>query len=396
MRRSPLRENAKKNLEKNNVISFAYGYPPTEAFPMEVLKEISNYLYDEVKPEKYLQYGPTEGIADLREKVKKHLVTANGFSKLKNISQQNILITSGSSQAIDLVVRVLCNEGDIVLCEEQTFSGAVNCISSYGAIPEPVEFDSKQQSMKLDVLEKRLQEDLEHKIKMIYVIPTFQNPMGTSMPKEARKKMYEIAQKYHVMIFEDDPYGELLYKGEMIPKIKSFDEEGIVIYGGSFSKVLAPATRLGYVLADDNILEKMTLAKQVADSHSNLYWQNVIAEYIENYHFDEHVEKLRVLYSEKLKVMEEELDRISTKKMTYIKPTGGYFVCCKMADEVNEDIFLDKLDEYNVSVIPGNIMSVTGKGYEKYIRLNFTKPTLAEIKQGVAAINDALNLAYNE
>lgn len=201
---SPLRENAKKNMESAAAISFAYGFPPTEAFPMATLKEISQKLYNEANPESFLQYGASEGYPRLRTLIKERL------RQLSNIdNEEEVLVVSGSTQAMDLAVKVFCNEGDVVLCEEQTFSGAVNAIKGYGAIPVPVPMDLAAESMDLDALETILKTDA--RVKMLYLIPTFQNPLGTSMPLEKRKAIYALACQYDVLIFEDDPYGELLY-----------------------------------------------------------------------------------------------------------------------------------------------------------------------------------------
>ncbi|HRF51820.1 MAG TPA: PLP-dependent aminotransferase family protein, partial [Trichococcus flocculiformis] len=188
LKSSPLRENASKNMELKDVISFAYGFPPMEAFPMETLQKISQKLYTEVDPETFLQYGASEGYPLLRKLVKERLAaTAN----LHN--EEQVLITSGSTQAMDIAVKVLCDEGDVVLCEEQTFSGAVNAIKGYGAIPVPIPMNVSEESVDLEALEELLR--FEQRIKFIYLIPTFQNPLGTSIPLEKRQAIYSLAQK---------------------------------------------------------------------------------------------------------------------------------------------------------------------------------------------------------
>ncbi len=388
MQTSPLRENAKKNMEESEVISFAYGFPPTEAFPMATLQEISRKIYTEVDPQILLQYGATEGYPLLRKLIKERLETINA---LKN--DEEIMVVSGSTQAMDVAVKVLCNEGDIVLCEEMTFSGAVNAIKGYGAIPKAVPMNIEEESVDLEALEELLRMDSKHRIKMLYLIPTFQNPLGTSIPLEKRKAIYQLAKKYDVVIFEDDPYGDLLYEGDPIPKIKEMDTDGRVIYAGSFSKILAPSTRLGFLMAPDELLEKMILAKQVSDSHSNFYWQVMLAEFMQHHNFEEHVDFLKTLYKEKLTTMMAWLDSLAQDKISYIKPTGGYFICCKLDDSIDMENFYQFLEEDKVVVIPGNIMSVNGKGYEHYIRLNFTKPTIEEIEIGIARLGAAIEKA---
>ncbi len=381
---SPLRENAKKNLSPQaDTISLAYGYPADDSFPIEKLEKISKELY-EGTPARFLQYGPTEGLPELRQLLKKRLSDVLNCGS----SEDELLITSGSTQAMDLAVKALCNEGDIVLCEEQTFVGAVNAVKSYGAVP--VGLPMMGESIDTIKLEEVLAKDTEQRIKMIYLIPTFQNPLGTSMPLEKRKEVYQLAQKYQVIIYEDDPYGDLLYEGETIPKIKTFDTDGLVIYVGSFSKILAPGSRLGFALAPSELLDKMILGKQNSDSHTNFYWQSVATEYIRKYDFEQHILDLRDLYREKFLLMMSCLDKIDPALLNYIRPQGGFFLCCKMGEQIDPQSFYHYLEAKKVFVIPGNMMSVTGIGYEHYFRLNFTNPTEKEIMAGTQIIEEAL------
>jgi 2-aminoadipate transaminase len=391
---SLLRANAKVR-PGEKVISFALGYPPVEAFPVATLKQISDYLYNQVDPERFLQYGPTEGLPELRQLLKKHLIT-EGILAENDAPDNDVLITAGSTQGFDLANRIFCNEGDQVLFEEQTYRGAISSVVGYGAVPVAVKFDLAAESFDFAALEAKLKNDTQQRIKLIYVIPTFQNPLGTSMKATARKKLYDLAKKYQVMIFEDDPYGDLLYSGEKIPKIKALDRAGLVIYAGSFSKILAPGTRLGYVLANKKVLDKLILAKQISDSHTNFYWQNVVVEYVKHFNFADHVKKLIELYRLKLTSMETELDKIDQDKLTYFKPQGGFFICCKMSEKIDYELFYQKINELHVKLIPGNVMSVAGKGYNNYFRLNFTEPSLEKIRIGINLIGQALDLATIE
>lgn len=391
LKASPLRENAKKNMLDPEVISFAYGFPPQEAFPIEKMAAISTELYAMDNPEPFLQYGPSEGIPLLRNALKQRLHEVVG---IPDTNEDELIIVSGSSQAMDLAVKTFCNEGDTVLFEEQTFSGAVNTVRSYGAVP--VGLPMKGESIDISAVKKALEEDSEKKIKMIYLIPTFQNPLGTSMPLEKRQEIYDIAKEHEVIIYEDDPYGDLLYEGEEIPKIKAFDTEGLVIYAGSFSKIFAPSSRIGFVLAPADITKKLILGKQVTDSHTNQYWQLIAAKLMLEYDFEAHVEELRDLYREKFLLMIESLDKYTRPFLDYVRPTGGYFLCCKMSDKVDAEKFNDYLIDHRVAIIPGNVMSVNGEGYEKYFRLNFTKPTLAEIEKGISILGEALRYASSE
>lgn len=175
--------------------------------------------------------------------------------------------------------------------------------------------------------------------------------------------------------------------------MKTLDTEGRIIYAGSFSKILAPSSRIGFMMAAGPAMEKLILAKQSADSHTNFYWQVVLAEYMDHHDFEGHVAQLTLLYQEKYARMLQALQALPTDKLTFIKPTGGYFITCFLSTEMDAERFYDYLDEAKVAVIPGNIMSVAGKGYEHSFRLNFTKPTLAQIDQGIALLGDALEYA---
>ncbi|MCH4168663.1 MAG: PLP-dependent aminotransferase family protein [Streptococcaceae bacterium] len=385
---NPLRENARKNMMHPEVISFAFGFPPEEAFPIEKMAKISKALYELPDHEVFLQYGDTKGHPMLLEPLAKRLETVYD---VYDEQSDDLMIVSGSTQGMDLTVKAFCNEGDIVLMEAQTFSGAVNAVLSYGAIAKPIEM--KGETIDVEQVESALANDTEGKIKLIYLIPTFQNPLGTSMPLEDRHAIYEIAKKYGVVIYEDDPYGDLLYEGEPIPRIKSFDTEGLVIYSGSFSKILAPSTRLGFIAASKPIIEKLILGKQSVDSHTNQYWQLIAAKLMTDYDFEAHIDSLRALYREKFEAMIEGLEKINPELLTYIRPTGGYFLCAKLADDVCSVKFNDYLIDHHVAIIPGNVMSVEKKGFEKYFRLNFTKPSIEEIETGMAIINDALKFA---
>ena len=203
---NPLRANARKNMEHPDVISFAYGFPPEVAFPSKQLSEISQKLYDLENHETFLQYGPSEGHPEFLTALGKRL---SSVVNVYDSDTDDLMVVSGSTQGMDLTVKAFCNEGDIVICEAQTFSGAVNSIRAYGA--EPLAIPMKGETIDLDLVETALIADVDHKIKLIYLIPTFQNPLGTSMPLADRIRIYELAKTYGVMIFEDDPYGDLLY-----------------------------------------------------------------------------------------------------------------------------------------------------------------------------------------
>ncbi|MEX0381256.1 PLP-dependent aminotransferase family protein [Leuconostoc sp. MS02] len=385
---NPLREQAKNSQTVDHYIKLTYGYPSNEAFPVDKLAKLSDKIYREHAFD-FMQYGESEGIPKLRSQIKARL---HKYQAL-NISDNDLLITSGSTQGMDLVFKLFVNEGDTVLTEEQTFVGAVNAIKSYGGYAQGLPFDDAG-CIDTEVLRATLAADTSHQIKLLYLIPTFQNPMGTSMTLEKRQAVYDICKQYQVMIYEDDPYGDLLYTDKTaIPKIKSLDDVGIVIYAGSFSKILAPGSRLGYLLAPTAVFDQLILVKQVADSFSNLYWQYLASQLFEDYDFNKHIEHLRQLYRLKLETMINALRAKCQKNMSFSVPEGGYFVSIKLNDDIDGDAFYDEITQRQVGVIPGNIMSAAGKGYEKYFRLNFTLPTLVEIENGISRIGAAAEAA---
>lgn len=381
---SPLRENAKKAVADANTISFSFGYPSEEAYPIETLRKISDDLYANEQPDRFLQYGLTEGVPELRELLKERLAKTAHIE-----TEEELIITSGATQGIELSVKLFCNEGDIVLCEDQTFIGAVNAIKSHGAKVEGIPKTNKS-NIDFAYLNQRLSEDVDQRIKLIYLIPTFQNPLGTSLTVEERKAVYELARKYDVVILEDDPYGELQYTGEIVPRIKSFDEDGRVIYLGSFSKILAPSTRLGFMVASNEILEKIIVLKQVADSHSNNYWQRVLLSFIKDFDFEDHVLFLKDYYGKKLKQMIAKLNEIPSDYINFEIPEGGYFINCQIKNGIDIDAFYQYLADHQVVVIHGNVMSVAQEGFEDNFRLNFTRPTEGDIVKGIEIIKNAL------
>ena len=268
------------------VVSLSAGNPSEEAFPAKELEEISSRLFRE-NPIGILQYSVTEGYPKLRQ----YLLS---YMKDKyNIGSENddILITTGAQQIMDFATKSLVNEGDVIITEAPSFIGSLNTFRSYNAklVGVPVEKDG----MNMESLEKALAENKN--VRFIYTIPNFQNPSGVTTSLEKRVKMYELAQKYNVLILEDNPYGDLRYSGDYIPAIKTLDTDGRVIYAGSFSKVVSPGIRVAYVIAPKKIIQKMTVCKQASDVHTNIWSQMLCYEFMTKYDFEAHLEKLRTI-----------------------------------------------------------------------------------------------------
>ena len=357
------------------VVSLSAGNPSPEAFPIEEIKEISSRLLEE-NPIGVLQYSVTEGYPQLRETLKEYMKSHHNVGR----DFDDILITTGAQQIMDLATKSLVNEGDVVITEAPSFIGSLNTFRSYNAKLVGVKIDDD--GMNMEELEKALQ---THKnARFIYTIPNFQNPSGITMSLEKRKKMYELAKKYNVLILEDNPYGDLRYSGEYIPCIKSFDDEGIVLYAGSMSKVISPGIRVAYVIAPKPIFQKMVVCKQGNDVHTNIWSQMVCNELMTKYDFDAHLEKLRNLYRKKAQFMMDLMDKyLVPMGITYAKITGGLFTMCTLPDYVDMQEFCKDAIKNKVCVVPGNAF-LTDESEECHtLRVNFSTPTDEQLEKGI-------------
>lgn len=357
------------------VVSLSAGNPSPEAFPIEEIKEISSRLLEE-NPIGVLQYSVTEGYPQLRETLKEYMKSHHNIGR----DFDDILITTGAQQIMDLATKSLVNEGDVVITEAPSFIGSLNTFRSYNAKLVGVKIDND--GMNMEELEKALQ---THKnARFIYTIPNFQNPSGITMSLEKRKKMYELAKKYNVLILEDNPYGDLRYSGEYIPCIKSFDEDGIVLYAGSMSKVISPGIRVAYVIAPKPIFQKMVVCKQGNDVHTNIWSQMVCNELMTKYDFDAHLEKLRNLYRKKAQFMMDLMDKyLVPMGITYAKITGGLFTMCTLPDYVDMQEFCKDAIKNKVCVVPGNAF-LTDESEECHtFRVNFSTPTDEQLEKGI-------------
>ena len=327
------------------VISLSAGNPSPEAFPAKAIEEISAKVLAE-NPISVLQYSVTEGYPALRQHVAEYM------KKVHYVGNENddVLITTGAQLVMDLCTKALVNEGDVVICEAPSYIGSLNTFRSYNAklVGVPVEPDG----MNIEALEKALAENKNAKI--IYTIPNFQNPSGVTMSLEKRKAVYDLAKKYGVLILEDNPYGDLRYSGENLPCIKSFDEDGIVIYCGSFSKVISPGIRVAYTICPKPIFQKLVVCKQGNDVHTNMWSQYVCDEFITKYDFNAHLEGLRQLYTKKAKLCMDLLDKYCAPAITYNKIDGGLFIWCDLDKSIDMPTFCKEAVLNKVCVVPGN------------------------------------------
>jgi 2-aminoadipate transaminase len=368
-----------KSLADPEMISFAAGNPSPQSFPVEKLAALSAEIF-ETDSTNALQYSITEGYIPLRRDVCARL--ANKFDI--NAELDETIIVSGGQQAIELACKALCNEGDTVICEDPSFIGGLNAFRSLGAntVGLPLENDGP----KVEMLERILDEN--PRAKMIYLIPTFQNPAGITTSLEKRRAIYEIAARRGIMIFEDNPYGELRFAGEEVLTMKSFDTEGIVIYASTFSKILSSGMRVGYVTAPKEVVSKMVVAKQSEDVHTNIFFQMLCHKFIERYDLDEHIASIRALYRDKCNLMLKTLDEYMPKEVVYTRPEGGLFLWATLPDRVVEKEFVKKAIERKVAVVPGETFNCDVNAISHSFRLNYSTPSDEEIVTGCRVLGE--------
>lgn len=370
-----------KSLGTPGAISFAAGNPAPESFPVKELSAISAEIFAN-RSAQALQYSVTEGYPRLREQVKARIKEKFGIGS----PDDETIIVTGGQQGIELTCKVLCNEGDVVIAENPSFIGALNAFRSLGA--KVVGVDVEEGGMNIDALEKTLKEN--PKAKLLYVIPTFQNPGGFTTSLEKRKAIYALAKKYDIVILEDNPYGELRFHGEDLPTLKSMDTDGRVVYCGSFSKVLSAGMRVGFLCGNEALIQKIVVAKQVEDVHTNIFFQMLCSEYMDRYDMDAHVAEIRNLYRTKCDHMLACLDREMPDYVTYTRPEGGLFLWCTLPDSIDSGAFVKKAVEKNVFVVPGTAFNCDETRGSQSFRLNYSMPSMEEIEKGIRILADII------
>ncbi len=360
-------------------IPFAAGNPATEAFPVEAINTIMTGILSEGGVDG-LQYSVSEGYGPLRQSIADVVLAGQEIVK----EDDTIVITSGAQQGIELSCKVFCNEGDVIICESPSFIGSLNSFRSYGINLVGVEMEAD--GIDLAQMEEALKQNKN--AKLIYVIPNFQNPTGITMSLEKRKALLTLARQYDVMILEDNPYGDLRFTGEPIPSIKSLDTEGRVIYCGSFSKILAPGIRVGYVVANQKVQEKITIGKQCSDVHTAIMNQMLCHRFLMQYDFGAHLANLREIYRRKCTLMLDCLDREMNPSVTYTRPEGGLFIWGTLPQGVDMNGFCMAGVEKKVAVVPGiAFLPEAGKSSQSF-RLNFSTPSDEAIVKGVALLGE--------
>lgn len=369
-----------KVTERPEVISFAGGLPAPELFPIEALKDVCNAILNEEGADS-LQYSTTEGYIPLREAICQRMKVIGINSTI-----ENVLITSGSQQAIDLTGRLFIDEGDTIICESPTYLAAINAFKSYNA--KFVEVAMDDNGMVMEELEKKLQE--HPKTKFIYTIPDFQNPTGRTLTLERRKGMIELANQYDVLIIEDNPYGAIRFAGEELPPVKHFDTEGRVIYLSTFSKIFTPGLRLGWICADKSFIDKYVAFKQTADLHTDSFAQRITAKYMELYDIEEHINKIRAVYKERCTAMLSCIEEFFPKNLSYSKPEGGLFIWIELPEDIDSTHIFTECLKNNVACVPGVPFFPNGT-QKNTLRLNYSNMPKEKIMEGMKRMGEVLH-----
>lgn len=363
-----------KNSSGTDTIPFSAGNPSPESFPVAEMKKIADDIFEN-NATQALQYGISEGYTPLRNALKTRM--REKFSS--GDENDDLIIVSGAQQGLELACKVLCNEGDTVIVENPSFIGATNAFRSYNVNLVGVELE--EDGINIEKLEEALKR--EKNVKFMYIIATFQNPMGVTTSLKKRKAIYKLAKKYGVVIIEDNPYGDLRFEGEEIPTIKSLDTEGLVIYAGTFSKILSAGIRIAYVLAPKEIISKMTVAKQVSDVHTNLFFQITAYRYMTEYDLDAHIEKIRAIYRRKSGLMISELEKVFGDRMAFTRPQGGLFLWCTLPDYISMLDFCKKASKEKVAIVPGIAFCAKPTDPCNSFRLNYSTPSDKQIVEGI-------------
>ena len=365
-----------KMIAKPNMISFAGGNPSPAALPDNLVAKLAGDVLA-MNGKAILQYGATEGYPPFVESLKTYA------AEMLGCEVPAVLPTTGSTQAMDLLCKALIDPGDVILVENPSFLGNLQCMKLYQAKLVPVESDDN--GLMLDKLEEAMK---EHHPKMLYVIPHFQNPTGKTLAADRRKPIAELAAKYGVVVAEDDPYRDLRYEGEGAPAIKSYDKEAWVVFLGSFSKIISPGLRVGYMAGDARILRKCTVGKQSADVHTSNLTQAIVDQYLRRNLLPEHIKTICASYKEQMDAMMEELATFPAGT-TYTKPEGGLFIWVELPEHLNALELMSKCVDRGVAYVPGTHFFAEG-GHHNTLRLNFSNSTVEQIHTGMAVIREVI------
>jgi 2-aminoadipate transaminase len=381
-KRSEIRELLKLTT-KPEIISFAGGLPSPDSFPKEEINDICKYVLEK-SGNVILQYGATEGNIELRNELSKWMAK-DGI----NVSPEQILITAGSQQGLDIVGKVFIDKNDLIIVEMPTYIGGLQAFNSYLAHMEGVLQDDN--GMKMDILEEKLKgmASRGEKPKFIYVVPDFQNPSGVTMPEDRRKHLLELASRYDTIVIEDSPYRELRYTGTQPPPLYSLDREERVVTLSTFSKIFCPGFRIAWIYGPAEIIDKMIMAKQGMDLCCPEFNQAVVAEFMKRGLLIKHIEKIKSLYKEKRQVMLDALEKYMPDCVCWTKPEGGLFLWMRLPENMDSTELFKKAVENNVAYVIGSAFHHDGCG-KNTLRINFSYPTKEKIVEGIKRLSDVI------
>ena len=368
-----------KTTESREIISFAGGLPNPVSFPQEELKKSTDRVIENYGS-KVFQYSQTAGLVELREYIADHLSKKQGMQ----VCCEDIIITTGSQQALDLIGKVLIDPGDTIILEEPGYLGAIQAFSQYR--PHMCAVTLESDGMDMSKLESRLKES---NAKFIYVVPNFQNPSGLTYSREKREALLSLVKKYHCILVEDDPYGDLKFEGTPYGYISKSDP-GESILLGTFSKTVTPGMRIGYmVIKDDELRFRINTAKEAADLHSNIFSQYILWDYLTNHDISKHISKIRALYQKQCSTMISSMETYFPESVKFTRPEGGMFIWATLPEGLSAMDLFEKAKEKKVVFVPGNPFYVDARNANT-MRLNFTNCDEEIIVEGIKRLGDTM------
>ncbi len=371
-----------KNTADPHVIPFAAGNPSPEAFPVKEIENILGILMGD-NPIACLQYSVSEGYPALRD-----ACASFAASREPGLVHEEdaTLVVSGAQQGIELAAKCLINEGDTILCEDPSFVGALNALRSFN--PNLVGIPMEKDGIDVAKLEEAMKSNPN--VRMLYLIPNFQNPTGITMSAEKRQAVYELAKRYGVIILEDNPYGDLRFDGKHVPAIKTLDTEGLVVYVGTFSKIISPGLRVGYVIANKALMSKLVVAKQCSDVHTAILNQMVCERFLASCNMNAHLSNLQRIYRAKSSLLLKAMEEAVGDKLTWNQPEGGLFVWYTLPDGVDMPQFCTAAAQAGVAVVPGSaFLTRLGDPCQSF-RVNFSTPTNKQLTDGAEILGRVL------
>lgn len=378
---SAIRDVQKKISQRPGVISFAAGLPDPDLFPLDDLSaatEATIHKHGKIA----FQYGLTKGYGPMIDTIIRRMKSKENVEALP----ENIIMTTGSQQGLALCAMMLLEEGDIVVAENPSYLGGINACRPYGV--SFIGVDTDDEGIDTELLDKILREN--QKVKLLYVIPNFQNPTGKAWSLKRRIAFLEVIKKYDVLVVEDNPYGEIRFEGSPVPSLKSMDTEGKIVYLGSFSKVLAPGLRLAWICATSEIIRQAELIKEGWDLQCNQFCQVQAVEYIQSFDFEAHIKKIQQRYKSKCNLMLEQMSKEFPENVSFTRPEGGMFIWVTLPEHLDAGTFLDIALEKGVAYVPGEFF-YADEGPKNTLRMNFTTVSEEKIAEGIKLLGQALH-----